>query len=309
MRPGLGQWGQRRTVHEVGELAEAIEADQLTLAYQPIVDLERNRVVSAEALLRWTRPDGEAVRPDRVVAFAESCGLTDALAGWIYERAISDAARWRSLGRPIGLSVNASPELVSRRHRVARLAARLATHRLDPGLLTIEVTETTITRDMAGVVETLADIRALGVGVAIDDFGTGSSTLSRLQDLPFSEIKVDQSFVARAIDHPDSARLVNFVAMLGRGLGLTVVAEGVETPAVLELLRRCKVDRAQGYLFCRPVPAADIPAQIDAIAGRLARTDHGADAGAGSLDVGIDLDAGAEWPRNGADGRRRHGRR
>jgi EAL domain-containing protein (putative c-di-GMP-specific phosphodiesterase class I) len=301
--PRRQQWGERRLVDEVGELAEAIEADQLALAYQPVVDLVRNRVVGAEALLRWTRPDGEVVPPGRLVAFAESCGLTDALAGWVYERAITDAARWRSRGRPIGLSVNASPELASQSSRVEVLATQLADHHLEPRLLTIEITESRLMRSITGVAETLHGLRELGVGLSIDDFGTGSSTLSRLQELPFTEMKIDRSFVARAIEHPESARLVNFMAMLGRGLGLAVVAEGVETPDVLQLLRRCKIDRGQGYLFCRPVAAAEIPAQVDAIAARLA----GADQGAGWVMGANDREPADGRPRGGADGRRRNG--
>ena len=262
-------WGARPSLLEVGELAEAIENDQLQLVYQPIVDLGAQRVVGAEALLRWERPGGDNVPAERLVRFAEACGLSRQLTWWVVGTALEDASEWRRRGHQIDLSVNVSPDQASHPHRVATLLAHLDARGFEPAHLTIEITETTVMRDPTGVKGTLNLLRDAGVRVALDDFGTGESTLSRLQDLPVSELKIDKRFVARAIEHPTSARLVNFATMLGRGLGLTVVAEGIEDAATFDLVERCRVDRVQGYLFSKPVHKEKLVGAAEDIARNL----------------------------------------
>lgn len=255
-------WGSKGTVGEVAELIAAIEEDQLHLLYQPIVDLRSHRVTSAEALLRWTRPGGERVPPEQIVEFSERCGLTLALTEWIFHRAIQDATAWRDQGLRLHVAVNVAANQSSCPEHAAGLLRLLSVYGYDPAHLTVEVTETTVMRDPAGAQATLNLLREAGVGVALDDFGTGDSSLSRLQDLAFTELKIDKTFVARATEHATSARLVNFAAMLGRGLGLTVVAEGVEDPETLAHVRRCRVARVQGYLFARPVPVNELGATV-----------------------------------------------
>lgn len=266
------RWRAERTIGAVTELLDAIEQDRLHLVYQPIVDLVSLRVVDAEALLRWVRPGGDAVPPEHIVDFAEACGLSNHLAGWVVRTAIRDAGIWRRSGRDIGLAINVSPQVASDPKRVDYLLEILTENRFDAQCLTVEITESTVMMDPLGVRATLERLRQERVQVSIDDFGTGDSSLSRLQDLPFTQLKIDKSFVARAMDHQTSSRLTNFASMLGRALGLTVVAEGVEDEPTFEFLRRCRIDRAQGYLFSRPVTPQALIAAVDEIEQRLCGT-------------------------------------
>ena len=263
------QWGAESPLDAVSQLLAAIEEDRLRTVYQPIVDIASHRVVEVEALLRWERPDGDSVPPERIIDFAEACGLSTQLAGWVVKRAVQDAVDWRRSGRDIGLAVNVSPQVASKPKRVDGLLEILDENGFDAWCLTVEITESTVINDPAGVKATLARLREERVQVSIDDFGTGDSSLARLQNFPFTQLKIDRSFVARAVDHQTSSRLTNFASMLGRALGLTVVAEGVEDEPTLELLRRCRVDRAQGYLFAQPMTAQALPEAVDEIEGRL----------------------------------------
>lgn len=269
-------WGAERTVGAVSELLDAVEHDHLHILYQPIVDLHTLRVVDAEALLRWERPSGGAVPPERIVDFAEACGLSTQLAGWVVRQAVQDAGDWRRDGKDIGLAVNVSPQVASDPKRVDSLLEILNEHRFDARCLTVEITESTVIKDPVGVRATLERLREERIQISIDDFGTGESSLSRLQDLPFTQLKIDRSFVARATDHQTSSRLTNFASMLGRALGLTVVAEGVEDEPTLELLRRCRVDRAQGYLFGRPTTAQALMATVEQIEAQIRGTEASA---------------------------------
>lgn len=256
---GYPCWGQRGSLGEVTELLDDLEHDRLRLLYQPIVDITLGRVVATECLLRWTRDIGEAISPERVVAFCEAHGLSQELAGWVFRRAIEDAVAWRTGGLMLDLAVNVSANLVSESHRVDWLMAVLRQSRFEPSRLTVEVTETDVIRQPEKVLRALCRLRGFGVEVAMDDFGSGNSNLDRLQGLPFTKIKVDRSIVLPATVNVTSARLVNFASMLGRALGMTVIAEGVEDAATVELLRRCKVDLAQGYYFSVPVPPDELP--------------------------------------------------
>ena len=266
---GKGDWGSRGLLVEVTELLEALERDQLCLVYQPVVDLEGLKVVGVEGLLRWRRANGEFVSPERIVSFGEAHGVSQQIANWVFTRAIEDATHWKHRGLSLELSVNASAEVVSHPENIGLLLDILQSRKFEPRRLTVEVTETDVIQQPEAALATLSRLRSFGIGVAMDDFGSGNSNLDRLQLLPFTQIKVDRSIVSPAMTNNTSARLVNFASMLGQALGLTVVAEGVETQATVELLRRCRIRRAQGYYFSEPVFCDQVPKVVQELDLRL----------------------------------------
>jgi EAL domain-containing protein (putative c-di-GMP-specific phosphodiesterase class I) len=281
------RWGQRGLLSEVGELLEAIEQDGFHLVYQPVVDLASQRVVGVESLLRWHRANGEQVSPERVVAFAEQYGVSIEITGWVFNRAIQDALVWRKQGLGLEMAINASAGVVSDPESVGPCLELLGHYGYSPSWLTVEVTESDVIRNPDGVRETLRRLRDAGVGVAIDDFGSGNSNLLRLQHLPFNQIKIDKSLVSQANDHHTSARLVNFVAMLGQGLGLVVVAEGVEDQPTVDLLRRSRIERAQGFHFAKPVAAEQVPQTILDIERRLRLSNQDAGTEPNALETAV----------------------
>jgi EAL domain-containing protein (putative c-di-GMP-specific phosphodiesterase class I) len=271
-RSGRVDWGRRGLLVEVTELLEALDRNELYLVYQPVVDLELLKVVGAECLLRWRRANGEVVSPERIVSFGESYGVSQIIARWVFKRAIEDGLEWRKKGLRLQLAVNASAEVVSHPEALDPLLLLLDASGFDPRGLTVEVTETDVIRQTDAVLETLTRLRSFGVEVAMDDFGSGNSNLDRLQNLPFTQIKIDRSIVSPSVTNLTSARLVNFAGMLGQALGLTVVAEGVEDQGTVEVLHRCRISRAQGYHFSGPVVADRLPRLVQDLDRRLGTT-------------------------------------
>jgi diguanylate cyclase (GGDEF)-like protein/PAS domain S-box-containing protein len=234
-------------------LREAIRLQQLTLVYQPQIDLATGRVIGAEALCRWTDPVLGTVSPVDFIAAAEETGLIVELGAWVLEAACREAARWPE---ELGLAVNVSPlqfELSDVEQAVATALERTGLH---PSRLDIEITEGVFVRNAAEVTATLETIRAMGVGIALDDFGTGYSSLGYLGRLPVDKIKIDQRFVRELPGDPESQAIVTAVLSLSRALGKSTVAEGIETQAQAELLRRAGCTRGQGYHFGRPMSSA-----------------------------------------------------
>ena len=241
-------------------LRRAIEDEVLELHYQPQVELESGRIVGCEALLRWRDPVRGYIPPADFIHIAEDTGLILQIGEWVIHRACMDAMEWQKAGLPaIPVSVNVSA-VQFRRQNLAEVVARaLDATGLDPSLLDIEITETAIMSVRARAVESLEELRALGVTLSLDDFGTGYSSLSYLKRFPISTLKIDRSFISEVLSDGATASITEAIISMTHILGLTALAEGVETAAQIDLLKRLGCDTAQGYFFSRPVPAANLP--------------------------------------------------
>jgi diguanylate cyclase (GGDEF)-like protein/PAS domain S-box-containing protein len=249
-----------------GKLRTAIDEGQFVIYYQPLVSAASGTVIGAEALLRWQHPEQGLVTPGSFLPRAEENGLIVPINEWVLTEACREARNWQRLGLSgLRISVNLSP-VQFRRINVTDLIMRsLAAAELDPGFLEIEITENIVIENTASVVSALKQIGALGVGISIDDFGTGYSSLNYIKQFPIDRIKIDQCFVRNMVEDPSDHAIVRTVANLGHSLGLTVVAEGVETEAQATLLKVDGCDVMQGYLFGRPMPAAQF---IDLVRGQ-----------------------------------------
>jgi EAL domain-containing protein (putative c-di-GMP-specific phosphodiesterase class I) len=218
-----------------------------------------------EALVRWNDPARGMVLPMTFIPVAEEAGLMRDLGQWVFEEAARQAARWNAGGAgPIAVGVNLSASQLRDSTIVAEFEAVLRATGCSPGWLALEITETSMVKDIEGVSLTLRKLRRLGFRIAIDDFGTGFSSLSHLRHLPLDALKIDKSFVAdidggdRRAAESGGAAIVSAVTGLARGLGLEVIAEGVERPSQLAFLRDQGCASFQGYLACPPLPAAEL---------------------------------------------------
>lgn len=237
-------------------LAAAIAADQLFLEYQPKLDCRLGRIIGAEALVRWRHPTRGLIPPDQFIPLAEDTALIHCVTDWVVGEAAAQVARWRTDKLALEIAVNVSArdiediDLPDRLDRICRDAGT------DPAFLTLELTETGAMREAVQMMDVLTRLRLKGFKLSIDDFGTGYSSLVQLQKMPFSELKIDQSFVGQMTRNAGCRVIVEIVVDLARKLGLSSVAEGVETAAALDALRRLGCDIAQGYFISRPVAAA-----------------------------------------------------
>jgi EAL domain-containing protein (putative c-di-GMP-specific phosphodiesterase class I) len=263
------------------DLARAIENKEITLAFQPVVDLPSGRLDSLEALARWA-PGGRPISPEVFVRAAEACGLADPLFRLVLAQACKQLARWSALpgGSDLRVAVNLSPCQLSGPELVDLVAGELFRWDLDGDRLILEITETGPLPDTAAAHAVCRELRELGVALSVDDFGTGLSSMARLRDLPIDEVKIDRSFITAVDQDSTRARFVRGVLAFAEGFGLTVVAEGIEREEERDALIELGCHRAQGYLFSRPLPAHAVGALlrsprnwlagIDDDAGRLA---------------------------------------
>jgi len=246
------------------ELVEALSSSALHLDYQPKFSLRDGRMEGVEALLRWNHPQRGAISPSEFVPLAEEAGLALPLARYVLEHAATQAMRWRAMGLELPVAVNLSGELIGMTEALAMVEQVLASTAIPARLLEIEVTESTFIGDGEAARNMLLGLRRLGITIALDDFGTGFSSLAYLQALPIDVLKVDRCFVHGLEGGGASARIVDTVVRLAHGLGVRVVAEGVESPAQLEALRKLGCDAAQGYLLGRPQPPEGITSLLQA---------------------------------------------
>jgi diguanylate cyclase (GGDEF)-like protein/PAS domain S-box-containing protein len=245
------------------DLRRAVNAGDLHLVYQPQVDLQTGATVGVEALVRWRHPVHGNVPPDRFIPLAEEAGLIGALDAWVLETACAQTMVWREAGAGgLTVAVNLSGTEFEDGALVDRIADVLERHRLSPSDLELEITERVAVQQERSARETLDRLRAMGVRISIDDFGTGYSMLASLRQFPGDKLKVDKSFVAEIVDRQDRAPLVAAIVAMGHGLGLEVIAEGVETEEQLAALRRLGCDGAQGYYLGRPTEAREIEARV-----------------------------------------------
>ncbi|MFC5548586.1 putative bifunctional diguanylate cyclase/phosphodiesterase [Massilia aerilata] len=248
----------------IGDMRAAMERGEFTLAYQPKLDFRSGRIVAVEALLRWRHPERGMVPPGSFIPFAEQTGFIREVTPWVLDAAIRQLAQWRKEGLEIAVSANLStldlldPELPRRVH------ALLEFHRVPASSLCLEITESALMDEPALALAHLNALAALGVKLSIDDYGVGQASLAYLKSLPVNELKLDRSFVTAIADSPRNAAIVQSTIMLSHALGLSVVAEGVETEQELAWLRANGCDVAQGYFIAKPAPAAELAARIAA---------------------------------------------
>jgi diguanylate cyclase (GGDEF)-like protein len=247
----------------LGELRHAVEHDELRMFFQPKIELTTHRVVGAEVLLRWQHPTRGLLGPAEFIPFAEQTGFIRKLTRWTLDRAIEQGARWHRAGTPLALAVNISADDLGDARLDSRVAGLLTRHQLPPPLLTLEVTESGFIEDPTRALRILDAIAALGVTLSIDDFGTGYSSLSHLARMPVHEVKIDRSFVQGLESDAEFAPVVRSAIDMGHGLGLKVVAEGIETDAAALRLQGMGCDVAQGYLYARPMPLEALEAWLE----------------------------------------------
>jgi diguanylate cyclase (GGDEF)-like protein len=250
-----------RRLEIVTDLQRALSNRELTLQYQPIVELATSRVTGAEALVRWRR-DGEIVSPREFLGAAEESGLIAPLGEWVLREACAQGAAWRQASWDIGVSVNLSARQITAPGFTAQVAGILAETGLSATALTVEVNEQVLVADDGPVADRLADLHRMGVRMAIDDFGTGYASLASLRRLPLDVIKIDPSFVAGLGDDDTLTLLTRTVVQVGRDLGLRVIAGGIEQPRQLSALREMGCDYGQGFLVARPMAAPGVEALI-----------------------------------------------
>jgi EAL domain-containing protein (putative c-di-GMP-specific phosphodiesterase class I) len=237
-------------------LRHATDRDELRLLYQPQFACVGDHLVGVEALVRWQHPEKGLVLPGEFIEAAEESGIIVEIGRWVLDEACRQAAEWMPLRQvPFAVSVNISPRQLVSRGLLASVKSALDRHGLPADRLCLEITEGALMQDPELAAETLKALRELGVSIAVDDFGTGYSSLAYLQRFPVTALKVDRSFVARLSDTPKTAALVRGIVQLGRALGQTTIAEGVETTEHLEAVTAAGCDAFQGYLRSRPVPA------------------------------------------------------
>jgi diguanylate cyclase (GGDEF)-like protein/PAS domain S-box-containing protein len=246
-------------------LRAALHDGELVLHYQPQYDLHSGVITGTEALMRWSGPDGKPIGPARFIPIAEETGLIRGLGEWALAEACHTALEWmRRPGPPLTLAVNVSPLQLHGDGFAAVVARVLRTSGFPAGQLELEITESALVSDQAGALEAVARLKALGVKIAIDDFGTGYSSLSYLSRLPIDCLKIDQSFIKRMIADPRDAAIVRAVILLGHGLGLTVLAEGVETAEQYGILQEMGCDQAQGLYMSAAVAGDRLQLLLDA---------------------------------------------
>jgi diguanylate cyclase (GGDEF)-like protein len=238
------------------DLREALANDEFFLAYQPTIDLSDMRPTGVEALIRWRHPVRGVVQPDDFVPLLEETGLITEVGKWVLEEACRQGAVWREAGFPIDMAVNVSGRQLDTDQVIADIESALAGSGLDPGALTVEITETTLMRNVEDTARRLATLKRLGVRIAIDDFGTGYSSLAHLQKFPVDALKIDRSFISGLENNQEGETLLHTLVQLGKALAIETFAEGIEQQQELSLLRHENCDSGQGFLFARPLDVA-----------------------------------------------------
>jgi diguanylate cyclase (GGDEF)-like protein len=246
----------------IGDMRKAMTGGEFMLYYQPKLALSSGRIVAAEALLRWQHPARGMIAPSRFIPFAEQTGFIREITPWLLETVIGQISRWREAGLDIVVSANLSALDLLDSELSSRVSSLLERFRVPAGSLCLEITESALMDDPTLAMAHLAELAALGIKLSIDDYGVGQASLAYLKSLPVNELKLDRSFVTSISDSPKNEAIVHSTIMLSHALGLTVVAEGVETADELHWLRGHGCDVVQGYYVAKPMPAQQIPGWI-----------------------------------------------
>ncbi len=256
------------------DLRQAVARHELQLYYQPKIDARTLQVTAAEALLRWQHPKRGMISPGVFVPLAERYGLISEIGLWVIEEACRQAAQWRQSGLRMRIAVNISGHQLRREDLVDQIEASLSRHKVPAGRMTCEITETVAMEDTAVTRAAFERLRRLGLHVSIDDFGTGHSSLAALRRLPAAELKIDRAFITDLVEREDARSIVRAVVQMAHSLQLRVVAEGVETEGQRDELVRLGCDELQGYLFAKPMTAANLALWADGdsdVAGSMFR--------------------------------------
>ncbi len=263
--------GNRHVVFEAGmqdvvqsrmelemDLRGALEHDEFFLLYQPTFDLHTLAPTGVEALIRWDSRARGVVQPNDFIPLLEETGLIVDVGRWVLEEACRQGARWRERGHALGVAVNVSARQLETDQFVSDVREAISHSRLQAQALTLEITETALMRHPEQTARRLHAIKELGVRVAIDDFGTGYSSFAHLKQFPVDALKIDRSFTSQLSENPEGETLLRTLVKLGRALSIETVAEGIEIPRQLSLLREERCDSGQGYLFARPLSVEDM---------------------------------------------------
>lgn len=242
----------------VDELHEALANDELIAYYQPKVGLNGSRVTAVEALVRWQRPNVGLIGPSSFISIAEQHGLIDDLTWVVLEQAMAQCRTWHDQGMNMQVAVNMSASTLKELDLPEKMDRLVQKYHIEASQVILEVTETALMQELTKSLDILTRLRMKGFHLSIDDFGTGYSSLVQLYRVPFSEIKIDLSFVMEMENDPEAAAIVETIVLLGHKLHMKIVAEGVETDSCRERLASLACDQAQGYLFARPMPGNEI---------------------------------------------------
>ncbi len=254
--PILDRFSPRRLTL-MGELRQALREEELILYFQPKIDLRSKKVDKAEVLIRWQHPQHGLLKPEEFINLAERTGLIKDITKWMLDESIKQILRWQKKDLFVSLAVNLAPSCLLSHDLPEIITGILGSHNLQGSILTIEITETSIIQEPDLAYEILHRLKELGADISIDDFGTGYSSLAHLKKLPVSELKIDRSFVMDMLENEDDEIIVKSIIDLAHNLGLTVVAEGVESKEVARRLQELQCDLLQGFYFSKPLPAGE----------------------------------------------------
>ena len=243
-------------------LRRAVEQQHWVLHWQPVVDLSAGTVSGVEALIRWRETNGGLVPPGEFIPLAEELGLIEAIGDWVIDEVARQRKAWEAEGIDVRVGFNLSPRQLWSGRLTEKMMDKLSSAGVDPGDVVVEITESTAMADPDRTQRVLTELHAWGLTLAIDDFGTGYSSLARLKHLPIDILKIDRSFIHEVDRDEDSGRMVEAMVQLAHGLGMTPLAEGIETAEELAFLREAGCTLGQGFHFARPVPASEIPALL-----------------------------------------------
>ncbi len=248
-------------LREMDELRGALRKGEMRLYAQPQYDFTQRRVTGVEMLIRWNHPARGILTPDKFLPLVGIAGLQGTLTAWVLDEACRIARRWDDGGLPpISVAVNVTASDLTQADLAVTVQRCLEAHGLPGPRLELELVEDALLGDLGQTMATLCDIGGLGVTFSIDDFGTGHSSLSRLRQLPMTKLKIDRSFVGDVAEDPDAYGVIKMIVGLGHGLGMSVLAEGIETAPQMAAMRDVSCDSMQGYHLARPMPAEDFPA-------------------------------------------------
>jgi len=246
----------------LGDIRLALEQDEFQLYYQPKVNVERQEIVGVESLIRWQHPRFGWVPPDAFIPIAEPTDLIDDITDMVITKALAQIADWKAVGLDLKVSVNISMKNLHQLDLPEKIDRQMKAQNIDPEMLVLEITETGLMEHITEPLEILVRLRLNGLKMSIDDFGTGYSSMEQLKNFPFTELKIDRSFVANTESDMAARAILESSVALGRKLDMTIVAEGVENQAEWNMVSSMGCDLVQGYWIARPMSGRDLPTWI-----------------------------------------------